>query len=283
MIARYNLIAGKKAVEMSEFNIAFYYFDHGISFLRKKHWQTDYELSLELYNHAAKCALVIKDMTSLTILCDGVAKNARDPDDMLDTSFITMSGLAHTNALLSIEQGLRLLDQLGIDIIEPSSREETMQQIAQTGNILGAISDKMLLNSRILTDYKKEMAMKILAKMCSNLFQCKPSLLPLVLITLVRLTIDHGVVSGELILRLALCQCSSITFCSIQSPMSAIGFAYYGGMIAELGDLRGGHRFTKLSKALVNKHQVRYICHLRLSIENLILILLTSLTRLQER
>eukprot|EP00956_Cyclotella_meneghiniana_P041945 scaffold245776_cov40-Cyclotella_meneghiniana.AAC.1 len=28
MIARYNLIAGKKAVEMSEFNIAMYYFDH---------------------------------------------------------------------------------------------------------------------------------------------------------------------------------------------------------------------------------------------------------------
>ena len=197
MIARYNLIAGKKAVEMSEFNIAMYYFDHGISFLRKKHWQTDYELSLELYNHAAKCALVIKDMTSLTIICEGVAKNARNPDDILDTSFITMSGLAHTNALLSIEHGLLLLDQLGIDIIEPSSREETMQQIAHTGTILAAISDEMMLSSRILTDYKKEMAMKILAKMLTNLFQCKPSLFPLVLIKLVRLTIDHGVVSDE--------------------------------------------------------------------------------------
>eukprot|EP00956_Cyclotella_meneghiniana_P034704 scaffold107625_cov38-Cyclotella_meneghiniana.AAC.1 len=80
------------------------------------------------------------------------------------------------------------------------------------------------------------MAMKILAKMLNNLFQCKPSLFPLVLIKLVRLTIDHGV-----------------------SPMSAIGLAYYGSMIANLGDLRGGHRFTKLSKALVNKHQFNQI------------------------
>eukprot|EP00956_Cyclotella_meneghiniana_P039830 scaffold180686_cov23-Cyclotella_meneghiniana.AAC.1 len=78
------------------------------------------------------------------------------------------------------------------------------------------------------------MATKVLAKMCnsSGINQCKPSLFPLVVGTLVRLTIDHGV-----------------------SPMSALGFAYYGGMIAYLGDLRGGYRFTKLAKALINKSQ----------------------------
>eukprot|EP00956_Cyclotella_meneghiniana_P028252 scaffold65139_cov50-Cyclotella_meneghiniana.AAC.2 len=78
------------------------------------------------------------------------------------------------------------------------------------------------------------MATKVLAKICnsSGIHQCKPSLFPLVVCTLVHLTIDHGV-----------------------SPMSAICFAYYGSMIAYLGDLRGGHRFTKLAKALINKSQ----------------------------
>jgi hypothetical protein len=37
--------------------------------------------------------------------------------------------------------------------------------------------------------------------------------------------------------------------------MSPIGFAYFGGMIADLGDLRGGYRFTKLAKALLDKYQ----------------------------
>jgi hypothetical protein len=37
--------------------------------------------------------------------------------------------------------------------------------------------------------------------------------------------------------------------------MSALGFACFGGMIAELGDLRGGYRFAKLSRALLNKHK----------------------------
>jgi hypothetical protein len=37
IIARYNMVAGKKAMEMSEFSIPFNYFDNGISFLRKRH------------------------------------------------------------------------------------------------------------------------------------------------------------------------------------------------------------------------------------------------------
>ena len=36
--------------------------------------------------------------------------------------------------------------------------------------------------------------------------------------------------------------------------MSALGFACFGGMIANLGDLRGGYRFTKLAKALLKNN-----------------------------
>ncbi|KAL3778189.1 hypothetical protein ACHAWO_013062, partial [Cyclotella atomus] len=52
VIAKHNLVAGKKAMEMSEFSSAFNYFDNGISFLRKRHWQEEHALSLELYNLA---------------------------------------------------------------------------------------------------------------------------------------------------------------------------------------------------------------------------------------
>jgi predicted ATPase len=44
LIANYNLIAGKKAMECSDFASAFRFFDHGISFLRKKHWEESYAL-----------------------------------------------------------------------------------------------------------------------------------------------------------------------------------------------------------------------------------------------
>jgi len=37
------------------------------------------------------------------------------------------------------------------------------------------------------------------------------------------------------------------------SPQSHVGFALYGSFIARTGDIRGGYRFAKLSKALFNK------------------------------
>ena len=58
-VANLNLDAGKKSMSMSDFFAAYSFFDSGISYLRKGHWQDHYELSLELFNLAARCALCI--------------------------------------------------------------------------------------------------------------------------------------------------------------------------------------------------------------------------------
>jgi hypothetical protein len=72
----------------------------------------------------------------------------------------------------------------------------------------------------------------------------------------VRLAIEHGLVSigvNQFCQLFVYIRLNDFGF--LQSPMSTLGFACFGGMIAEIGDLRGGYRFTKLSKALLNKHQ----------------------------
>ncbi|KAL3772295.1 hypothetical protein ACHAWO_010976 [Cyclotella atomus] len=55
-------------------------------------------------------------------------------------------------------------------------------------------------------------------------------MLPLVTIKMVKFSLEHSL-----------------------SPMSAVGIAYFGCLVARLGDLRGGYRFTKLATALLNK------------------------------
>jgi predicted ATPase len=197
VIAKHNLDAGKKAMEMSEFSSAFNYFDNGISFLRKRHWQEEYALSLELYNLAAKCALALQDTSNMTMLCSSISKNSRDPNDSLDASFLTMTALSHTNLLQSVDYGFSLLAQLGagLNMRKLPSREDTVKQIRQTQTMLNNITDETILNYHISTDYKKIMAMKLLAKMTNCLVQCKPLLAPLVIVKLVRLTIEHGLVS----------------------------------------------------------------------------------------
>ena len=105
-----------------------------------------------------------------------------------------------------------------------------MQLIMQTPSKLSGISEDTLLRYHVLSDYKTIMVLKFLAKLGSSLQQVNPTLLPFVTIKIVELTIEHGL-----------------------SQTSAIGFAYFGGMIAELGDIRGGYRYTKLAKAMFDK------------------------------
>ncbi|KAL3787477.1 hypothetical protein HJC23_001127 [Cyclotella cryptica] len=231
-IANCNLIAGKRAMDMSDFSLAFSFFDHAITFLRKKHWQELYDLSLELFNLAAKCALAIKDLTSLTLICDGVLMNARSSEDALHISFIIMSALTYSMISESVDYGFQVLsEQLGVVIPHSYSQEDTLKLITQTQSILDAIDEATLLHYQEVTDVKKLMAMKFLAKLESSLVQIKPDLVPFVTLKIVELTIEHGL-----------------------SSVSAIGFAYFGGMIAELGDIRGGYRYTRLAKALVDKN-----------------------------
>ena len=48
-VASLNLDAGKKAMKMSGFFSAHSFFDHGISYLRRGHWEKQYALSLGLF------------------------------------------------------------------------------------------------------------------------------------------------------------------------------------------------------------------------------------------
>eukprot|EP00804_Cyclotella_cryptica_P029852 CCRYP_010780-RC/>CCRYP_010780-RC protein AED:0.08 eAED:0.08 QI:0/0.8/0.66/1/0.8/0.66/6/45/1317 len=235
-IAKYNLLAGKKAMEMSDFSSAFSFFDHGMTFLRKKHWRDQYDLSLELFNLAAKCALAIEDHSSLTMICDEVSRNARNYKDTLSSSFTHMSALIHSRISDSLEFGFKELSRLGVDIPSSVSRDDTLKLITETKSMLDGFTDDTLLNYHVLSDYKKVMAIKFLAKLENSINQANPSLLPFITIKIIQLTIEHGM-----------------------SPMSAIGFAYFGGIIGELGDIRGGYRYTRLAKALLNKYKCNEI------------------------
>eukprot|EP00984_Skeletonema_dohrnii_P030530 scaffold22078_cov84-Skeletonema_dohrnii-CCMP3373.AAC.5 len=83
IVANLNLQAGTKSMEMSDFVAAYSYFDNGISFLRKKHWEEHYELSLKLFDLAAKCALTNADYTSLKLLSEQVIAYGRSYEDKL--------------------------------------------------------------------------------------------------------------------------------------------------------------------------------------------------------
>lgn len=106
-----------------------------------------------------------------------------------------MTAMSHTNLLQSLDYALNMLMQLGVVLPSSYSRNDALNEIHQTQTMLNAISDETILDYHISTDHTKIMAMKLLAKMTNCLIQCKPFLAPLVTVKLVRLTIEHGLVS----------------------------------------------------------------------------------------
>eukprot|EP00985_Skeletonema_marinoi_P012088 scaffold5769_cov73-Skeletonema_marinoi.AAC.1 len=81
-VAKLNLDAGKKAMNMSDFFSAYSFLEYGISYLQKGHWDTNYDLSLELFNLSSGCGMrsrqiaeAIKMTTStLNDLGEGIPK-----------------------------------------------------------------------------------------------------------------------------------------------------------------------------------------------------------------
>lgn len=84
MIAKLNLKAGQRSLELSDVNTAAKLFKHGISFLNRNHWIEDYELSINLFDAVSDAASFINDGTTVLAHTEQLFANARRPDDKLN-------------------------------------------------------------------------------------------------------------------------------------------------------------------------------------------------------
>lgn len=230
--AKLNQLAGKIAMGMSDLFSAYSFFDHGISALRKGHWANHYQLSLELYNGAVFCALENGDEhATLDILADQIVHYARCSADKMHVMYIIQISLHHQGKFLSaIEHGLDVLSQLGEVFPTEFTPDAVSQSYENTKAMLQHLSDEDLLNYKRVHDPMKETAIKFLTKLSQTMYVCRPSDQPIITMRIIEISLVHGF-----------------------SSMSHLGFAFYGGFVGRLGDIRGGYRFAKLSNALFNK------------------------------
>lgn len=193
-LAKYNLIAGKRSMDMSEFSSAYKFFSHGMAFLPCNHWQDHYQLSLELFELASKAALATGNLRCLCTVSKNVLQNARCFEDRLDTFFVFISSLSYESKVLeALEEGCAIVSQLGEIIPSNLSEEKFLRHhIEQTQAMVRGISKDDLLNHRLMTDKKKLAAMKFLAQLENTSFMVKSPLHPFVASKMAQLTVLHG-------------------------------------------------------------------------------------------
>jgi len=230
LVANLNLTAGKKAMEMSDFSTAYSYFDHGISFLRKRHWTEQYQLSLDLFDNAAKCALFIGNIISLKLLSQQVLTFAQTFQDKLEVLFVTVSGLAKCEPREAANKAISVLSNLGEHFSDSYSEADICMQVEKTKVMLQQYTAQEIINHKQMVHPSKIMAMKFLARLELLILLTQPSWQPAVTLKMIQLSMKYG-----------------------HSPISPLAFTYFGMLLARLGNIREGYSYVKMGRKLLDR------------------------------
>ena len=255
VVATLNLDAGKKALKMSDFFSAYSFFNHGISYLQRDHWNENYNLSLELYNLAAKCALINAEHESFKALSGQIMHNARCFEDKCHVISNTITLLDQSGdepeAVELIQRTLRNLGE-GLPLkIKPSFMKSHLDT---TKAELAVLSDDILLSYPAMVNPSKVLAAELLAKLYRILaYAGEGAAIMIIPLKIIQISLAHGI-----------CQ---------HSP---VGFAQYGNYLAFIrNDFEEGSRYIKVALSMREKVQCRplygtityYANHTKLHVE----------------
>jgi predicted ATPase len=178
---------------MSDFALSYSYLIHGISFLGRDHWAEQYCFSLELYELTCKVALAAGNIQALGILSEEIMQNARIFEDKLATHYIIMSSLFCASKVAeAVDKGLAILSELHEGIPINPSNNSLVQRIQQTQLLIRGVSENVILNCPIMTDFHKSMVMKFLARLQIMTFYTNPRLSTYIIMTMVDITLSYG-------------------------------------------------------------------------------------------
>ncbi|KAL7547548.1 hypothetical protein ACHAWF_010831 [Thalassiosira exigua] len=231
-MAQLNLEAGQRAMRMCDFSSAYSFFDNGINFLPKNHWKDSYDLSLQLFDNAGKCALVIGEFDTFPIISEQVLTFAKTFHEKLNTIYSTVLSLARRSRLKdAIERCIMVLTQLGEipweEESEHYSESNVKLYVEQTRIMLQGMSDRQLVEYKKMISPEKKQAMKFLARLELFFQTTKPIAQPFVTIKMVQLSIVHGM-----------------------SPLSPMGFTHFAQLLARLGSFDEARRYVGIAQKL---------------------------------
>jgi predicted ATPase len=231
-LTQLNLTAGKKARNATAYIAASNYLQTGIELLPRNCWQTNYQLTLDLYVAATESAYLAGDLERMEEIASIVLRSAQTILDKVEIYRIQLSALTLNGKMLeAIHAGVNALSQLGIEI-------PTSPDLAKTEQALQALSDRLagkqiedLLNLPTMSDRQAQLTMNLLADLCAPIFSASPELAPIVTATMVSLSLQFG-----------------------NTDLSGLGYINHGVILtAFFGNLEAGCRFSDLALALSDR------------------------------
>jgi predicted ATPase/signal transduction histidine kinase/CheY-like chemotaxis protein len=229
-LAQLNLTAGQKARNSTAYDAANTYLQIGIELLPSNRWETEYQLTLDLYIAATEAAYLSGDLDRMERNSEVVLRSAHTILDKVDIYRIQIAAMTINGKMLeAISIGRNALDRLGVEL--PVTLDESMIKKALQAfeSQLEGKEIEDLLDLPIMRDRQTEMTMNLLTDLCAPIFIATPSIYPILSLRMVSLSLKFGNTSA-----------------------STLGYVNHGLVISNfLSDVERGYRFGNLALNLI--------------------------------
>jgi predicted ATPase/signal transduction histidine kinase/CheY-like chemotaxis protein/tRNA A-37 threonylcarbamoyl transferase component Bud32 len=238
-LAQLNLLAGKKAKAATAYETAVKYLSLGIELLNppqssltlgggegKSSWESQYELTLNLYVEAVEAQYLNTNFEQATALADIVLQNATNLLDQMKVYALNIQFyIAQNQMLKAIETGVQVLEMLGVSLSPPPNEGGAVP-------VLPRLED--LEEFPIMTEPYKLAALRLLMSLAPAAYMSNnPIFLP-ILLTQVNLCIEYG-----------------------HSALAAFAYALYGVYLSGVGDLDSAYHSGQLGLKLLEQFQAK--------------------------
>lgn len=232
-LARLNLSAGQKAKTTSAHSAALQYLTIGIEMLAIDSWQTQYALTLALYEEATESASLYDDFQQMEQWAIVVLNHAITILDRIKVYMTKIqSYVARGRQTEAIKVGLEVLKSLDIVLPESPTEIDVQSKLTETAAYFEARNKEDLLDLPLMQAPDKLAAMQILASLIGATFQTAPKLLLLIICEQVNLSVQYG-----------------------NNSFSSFAYATYGGPILNgaIQDFKEAYQFGNLALRLAER------------------------------
>ncbi|MBD2497938.1 ATP-binding sensor histidine kinase [Nostoc sp. FACHB-280] len=231
-LSEMNLTAGRKALASTAYSAALKYLDTGIKLLTKSSWNTEYRLTLSLWETAAEAAYLNGDFTQAEELVQLVLVNAKTNLDKVKVIEITIQAYgAQNKAQEGVQAGLDFLKLFGVEFPKDPSQLDIQQAMNETNQYFINRSIDSLIDLPIMQDVTALAVMRVLSSTLALAYTVIPNLFPLMVLKQINLSLEYG-----------------------NSSFSSYVYVCYGFMLCGVvEDIESGYKFGKLATSLLSK------------------------------
>ncbi|MEH1868925.1 MAG: AAA family ATPase [Nostoc sp.] len=250
-IAKLNLMAGQKAKGAIAYSTAQNYLATGRAWLTASSWQTNYDLTLELYQETTEVAYLCGDFEKVEYWGAIVLQEAKTILDSVKTYEVKIqTDTAQNQPLKAINTAFQVLQQLEINFPKTLSQSDIHLELDTIIALFHEKEVESLIHLPEMTEPDKLAAMKILSSITIAAYVAVPNLMPLLVTKQVSLSIQYG-----------------------NAVVSPFAYATFGLVLCGMiGNIEAGYQFGQLALRLLSQPRTHTLrARTLLSVNNFII------------